>query len=110
MRVGDIPYAQALQGESCNRKPEYSTQKDVFLGILKELEEADQAFAQGTTFDGAPIYAGNVTKWRKLVNTFALKVLLTLSAKEADTDLNIKSRFNTILSSKPIFESSADNF
>lgn len=80
------------------------------MGILKELEEADQAFSQGTKFAGDPIYNGDVTKWRKVVNTFALKVLLTLSTKEGDTDLNIKSRFNTIATSKPIFESSADNF
>jgi hypothetical protein len=110
MRVGDIPYSNALKGESGVISPEYSTQKEVFMGILKELEEADQAFAQGTKFAGDPIYAGDVTKWRKVVNTFALKVLLTLSNKESDTDLNIKSRFNTIVTTKPIFESSADNF
>ncbi len=110
MRVGDIPYAKALQGESGIINPEYSTQKEVFLGILKELEEADKAFEQGTKFAGDPIYNGDLTKWRKVVNTFALKVLLTLSAKEADTDLNVKSRFNTIATTKPIFESSADNF
>ena len=110
MRVGDIPYAKALQGETGVISPEYSTQKEVFLGILKELEEADKAFEQGTKFSGDPIYNGDVTKWRKVVNTFALKVLLTLSAKESDTELNVKSRFNTIVTTKPIFQSSADNF
>lgn len=110
MRLGDIPYAKALQGESGVINPEYSTQKEVFLGVLKELEEADKAFEQGTKFAGDPIYNGDPVKWRKMVNTFALKVLLTLSAKESDTDLNVKSRFNTIVTSKPIFESAADNF
>jgi hypothetical protein len=110
MRVGDIPYAKALQGESGVIAPEYSTQKEVFIGILKELEEADKAFEQGTKFAGDPIYNGDVLKWRKLVNTFALKVLLTLSAKESDTDLNVKARFSSILNTKPVFESSADNF
>ncbi len=110
MRVGDIPYTDALQGENGVIAPEYSTQKEVFAGILKELDEADQLFAQGTNFGGDFIYGGNVTKWRKLVNTFALKVLLTLSAKEGDADLNVKSRFNTIVTSRPVFESNADNF
>lgn len=110
MRLGDIPYSDALQGETGTIRPAYSTQKEVFMGILKELEEADQAFSQGANFAGDPIYNGDITKWRKVVNTFALKVLLTLSAKENDTDLNIKSRFNTIVTTKPIFESSADNF
>jgi len=110
MRLGDIPYTDALKGETGVINPVYSTQKEVFLGILKELEEADQAFSQGTTFAGDPVYNGDVAKWRKVVNTFALKVLLTLSAKESDADLNVKSRFNTIVTTKPIFESSADNF
>ena len=110
IRVGDIPYAQALQGESGIITPEYSTQKEVFQGIVRELEEADKAFEQGIRFSGDPIYNGDITKWRKVVNTFALKVLLTLSAKENDADLNVKSRFNTIATTKPIFESSADNF
>ncbi len=110
IRVGDIPYAKALQGEKGVISPEYSTQKEVFLGILQELEEADKAFEQGTKFAGDPIYNGDVAKWRKLVNTFALKVLLNLSVKESDPDLNVKSRFNTIVTTKPLFESNADNF
>ena len=110
MRVGDIPYTDALKGETGLIRPEYTPQKEVFRGILKELEEADHAFAQGSNFAGDPIYGGNVAKWRKAVNVFALKVLLTLSAKEADTDLNVKSRFAAIVAGKPLFESSADNF
>lgn len=110
MRVGDIPYAEALQGEKGLIAPAYSTQKEVFMGILQELEEADQAFAQGGNFTGDPIYNGDVTKWRKAVNTFALKVLLTLSAKENDPDLNVKARFASIVANKPLISSNDDNF
>jgi len=110
MRVGDIPYREALQGEKGLISPAYDTQKDVFLGILQELEEADQAFAQGSNFNGDPIYNGDVNLWRKAVNTFALKVLLTLSSKENDPDLNVKARFASIVANKPLIASNDENF
>lgn len=108
--MGDIPYSQALQGEQNNISPKYDSQKDIMLGVLTELEEADKLFSEGTKFDGDPIYNGDVTKWRKMVNSFELQVLLSLSKKVSDTDLKIKERFNTITTSKPIFESNSDNF
>ncbi|WP_312208733.1 SusD/RagB family nutrient-binding outer membrane lipoprotein [Sphingobacterium multivorum] len=37
-------------------------------GILDELEKADQLFASGAKFAGDPLYGGDLTKWRKLVN------------------------------------------
>ncbi|MDF2516538.1 MAG: SusD/RagB family nutrient-binding outer rane lipoprotein [Sphingobacterium sp.] len=111
MDMGDIPYHDALKGESDKQYfPKYDTQKEVFVGILKELELADQAFAAGDNFAGDPMYGGNTTKWRKLVNSFTLNVLLQLSKKESDTDLNIKSRFQQILANKPIFTGNADNY
>ncbi|MFD1770590.1 SusD/RagB family nutrient-binding outer membrane lipoprotein [Sphingobacterium suaedae] len=111
MDLGDIPYTDALKGETDkNYFPKYDTQKDVFLGILQELELADQAFATGENFAGDPLYGGSTDRWRKLVNSYALHVLLHLSKKESDTDLNIKARFQTIIAEKPIFTSNADNY
>jgi len=111
MDLGDIPYKDALKGESeKNYFPQYDTQKDVFLGILNELDMADKAFAAGDEFDGDPIYSGNTTQWRKLVNSYALNVLMHLSKKESDADLKVKSRFNDIFTKQPIFSSNADNY
>ncbi|MDR6197702.1 SusD/RagB family nutrient-binding outer membrane lipoprotein [Siphonobacter sp. SORGH_AS_0500] len=110
MQVGDIPYSDALKGESDVIAPKYDSQKDVFAGILKELDEADQLFAKGATFQGDPIYNGDVTKWRKMVNTFELQVLLSLYKKTSDTDLRVIERFKSIVASRPIFQSNADNF
>jgi hypothetical protein len=111
MEVGDIPYSEALQGEVEGIfNPKYDTQKAVFLGILQELEMADQLFANGAQFDGDFIFGGDTYKWRKMVNSFALKVLINLYKKTNDADLNVVQRFNTIVNSKPIFESNADNF
>lgn len=110
MQLGDIPYAEALLGEKGTLNPKYSTQKEVMVGVLNELEEADKLFASGIKFDGDPIYGGDITKWRKMVNTFELQVLLHLYRKTNDTDLKVKERFNTIVTTKPIFDSNADNF
>lgn len=110
MQVGDIPYAEALLGEKGTLNPAYSTQKEVMAGVLNELEEADKLFAAGIKFDGDPIYGGDITKWRKFVNTFELQVLLHLYRKTGEADLKVKERFNAIVTGKPIFESNADNF
>lgn len=111
MNMGDIPYAKALQGETEKEYfPEYDLQKDVFLGILKELETADQFFAKGARFAGDPIYNGDPASWRRLVNSYSLKVLMHLSKKEQDADLEIKSRFQKILATKPLFTSNAHNY
>jgi len=67
MQVGDIPYTEAVKGESDGViKPEYDLQKTVFLGILNELDSADVLFSQGADFDGDPVYGGSTDNWRRL--------------------------------------------
>lgn len=111
MRVGDIPYSEALKGENeKNYFPKYDTQKDVFIGLLEELDEADYLFSVGDNFEGDYIYGGDVTKWRKAVNSLQLKILLNLYRKVDDVDLNVKERINEIVENRPLFESNDDNF
>ncbi len=108
MNVGDIPYSEALQGDNGIVEPVFDSQKSVFLGLLNELDEADRLFANGDNFDGDPVYKGDVTKWRKAVNVFQLRLLTDLYKKAGDTDLKIKERFQAVVS-RPIFTSNADN-
>ena len=111
LRMGDIPYSEALKGESEEIYfPAYDSQRAVFLGMLNELDEADRLFAAGAKFEGDYIYNGDVTKWRKAVNVLQLKLLLNLYRKIDDAELNVKGRIQDILSNRPIFESEADNF
>lgn len=110
MRVGDVPYSEALKGETNIIAPKYDTQKQVIAGILNDLDEADKLFAAGTKFDGDPIYGGDITKWRKMVNTFELYVLLNLYKKTGEADLKVVDRFKEIVASRPVFQSNADNF
>ena len=111
LRFGDIPYSQALQGETEGvYSPEYDAQEDVFSGILAELKEADEILANDASVIGGDIiYKGSGTQWRKLINSFRLKVLMTLSKHTTVGSLNIAAEFNTIATSKPLMGSLADN-
>ncbi len=105
MRVGDIPYSQTGQGQSGLLKAPFDTQEQVMLGVLNELKEADQFFAQGIKFDGDPTpYAGDPEKWRRATNAFALRVLLSLSKKADQANLNLKGRFADIVNAGFIFQ------
>jgi len=106
MQMGDIPYSEANKGMEGLFRPKYDTQEQVFIGILNELKEADAFFAAGVKFDGDPTpYAGDPAKWRRASNSFALKVLMSLSKKADIASLNVKSRFAEIVASGQLLES-----
>nr|WP_199081481.1 SusD/RagB family nutrient-binding outer membrane lipoprotein [Pedobacter sp. ASV19] len=111
MQVGDIPYSEAVKGASDQMlQPKYDTQKKVFLGILNELDQADQLFSAGSNFEGDPVYSGSVDKWRRLTNSFELHVLMNLYIKTADADLKVVERFKNIVSGRPLMRDYNDNF
>lgn len=98
MQLGDIPYSETGNGKTGVITPKYETQETVLKGVLDELKEAEQLFANGIKFDGDPTpYAGDPAKWRRATNAFALKVLMSLSKKADVTSLNIKGRFAEIV-------------
>jgi len=111
IQVGDIPYSDAVKGESDNiLQPKYDNQKAVFLGILNELDQANTLFATGAKFDGDVIYAGDTDKWRRLTNSFELHVLINLYKKTADADLKVIDRFKDIVANRPLMRDYTDNF
>jgi hypothetical protein len=98
MWMGDIPYSEAGKGAAGLFEPKYDTQEEIFINILNELKSADQYFANGVKFSGDPtLYEGDPVKWRKAVNAFSLRVLMSLSLKENVTSLDIKNRFAEIV-------------
>lgn len=109
MRVGDVPYSEALLGEDGLLKPKYDSQKDVMLHVLDDLEKASALFATARDFEGDPLYRGNVKNWQKATDAFRLKVLMYLSKKESDADLKVKERFREIVKNGALFESNEDN-
>lgn len=111
LRFGDIPYSEALKGESENVfAPVYDNQLDVIKGVLKELEEAHTILEdEAATIKGDIIYNGDTDKWQRLINSFRLKILLSLSHKENDTDLNVKNEFAAIFQNAPLMRDNQDN-
>jgi hypothetical protein len=112
LTFGDIPYSESLRGDEGIFKPKYDTQEDVYIGILKELTEANQMLIEAKgEIEGDVIYNGNILKWRKLINSFKMRVLLSLSSKEGNTKLNVAASFREIYDNPdiyPIFTSLSD--
>lgn len=112
LNLGDVPYSEAAQGESGITKPKYDTQKDIMIAVLNDLDKAYACFsaAETTAFDGDIIFDGNKEAWKKTVRAFQLKVLINLSKKESDTDLNVKAKFAQLVNDGSLMTSNADNF
>ena len=114
MNLGDVPVSEALKGLE-NVTPKYDSQKDVFKAVLTYLEDANTEMATVVTKNyvlaNDYYYGNNLAKWQKAVNAFKLRVLIQLSNKEADADLNIKQKFADVISNPtryPLFVSAAD--
>jgi Starch-binding associating with outer membrane len=112
-RFGDIPYSQSLKAESGIDRPVYDTQADVYKGLLEELEQANTIFSgAGTPINGDIIFNGNIQKWQKAVNALRLRLLIHLSKKENDLNLNVKQQFSSIISDPvryPLMTGNEDN-
>jgi hypothetical protein len=116
MKVGDLPMSQALQGLE-NTTPVYDTQKDIFIQVLKWLDEANSDLASllakgDNLLTGDFYYNNDLSKWQKAVNAFRLRVLIQLSKKESDADLSIKTKFAEVINDAvkyPLFSGMGDN-
>jgi hypothetical protein len=129
--MGDVPQAQALQSATNNLAPAYTSQEQVFLYVLNQLDSANTDFAaliaaSDNTLSGAQdIYYGpgnnpkvtstaqQLLQWQKLVNSFKLRVLVALSNQASDATLNVPAEFANIYNNPakyPIFTSQNDDF
>jgi len=117
-RVGDIPMSQA--GDVNNLTPAYDNQHDVYKNCLALLDTANTIIANVASganatkvADAGDIYGLTFLQWRKLINTYKLRVLISLSKRADDNaDLNIKQQFAAIINNPatyPIMESNSDN-
>lgn len=116
IRMGDLPMNEALKGIE-NTTPKYDTQKAVFVQVLKWLDDANTDMAAlitkgETSVTGDYYFGGDLRKWQKAVNAYKLRVLIALSKKEADGDLNIKARFAEMMGNSakfPLFGSLSES-
>lgn len=128
-KVGDLPMTEALQGLD-NPSPKYDSQKDIFKQSLVWLDSANTLLS-GFINTGFLEFSGDfyykerlaggfsgsngrdaLIEWQKVVNTYKLRVLIELSKRTDDADINVKQQFATIYnnpSQYPIFTSNNDN-
>jgi len=119
-RVGDIPFSQA--GDPTNLTPKYDTQHDVYKSALAMLDNANTLLGNlitatptlsSTVLDPSDIFGLTYTQWQKVINTYRLRVLISLSKRATDNaDLQIPQQFATIMGNAakyPIMTSNSDN-
>ncbi|HTE10754.1 MAG TPA: SusD/RagB family nutrient-binding outer membrane lipoprotein [Chitinophagaceae bacterium] len=109
---GDIPYFHALEGDQQNVVPVFDRQKDIYLDLFKQLEEANLLLTPGAAIVATsdPVYKGDVAKWRKFANSLYLRLLLRVSGK-ADTQQQCISKIKQVVENPnqyPIFQSNSD--
>jgi hypothetical protein len=116
LQMGDIPQSQALQGLEA-LTPAYDPQKAIFVQSFKWLENANADLTTLIASGSAPLagdiyFNGDLKQWQKVVNTLRIRLLLELSKKNGDADLNIAGQFATIVGNPtkyPLMTSAADN-
>lgn len=115
-RVGDIPMSQA--GDNTNLTPSYDNQHDVYKNCLALLDTANTQMinlgtANANVLVGGDIYGLTNLQWQKVINSYKLRVLMSLSKRAVDNaDLMIPAQFATIFNNPakyPLFMGNSDN-
>jgi hypothetical protein len=76
---GDIPYAESIQIQQ-NVNPAYDTQKEVYEGILNDLDTAETLLdPNGPAVEGDIIYGGDINLWKKFDNSLRLRIALRIA-------------------------------
>ena len=127
LKVGDLPMSEALKGLATS-KPKYDSQKQIFQQSLQLLDEANAQLttliaAANTSLLGDFYFQEKISgaydpltalkKWQRVVNTFKLRVLIHLSKKDTDADLNVKAKFAEVLNNPakfPVMNDMSDNW
>ena len=115
---GDAPYTSSLKGEQGgeeNLKPAFNDQREIYIGILADLEEANSLLSseQGDYTDIIPAqdvyYEGNAAQWRKFANSLALRYYMRISNKEEAVARAGIEKIASDQSTYPIITSAADD-
>ncbi|SHE92257.1 Starch-binding associating with outer membrane [Arenibacter palladensis] len=76
---GDIPYSEALMAEEGITQPVYDKQEVLYPAMLQDLESALNAMdASQRSPTNDPLYAGDISKWRKFGYSLMLKLAMRM--------------------------------
>lgn len=83
--TGETPYSEALQG-SAKQMPKYDDGKDIYLGLLRELDSVEAKINPEEAMEckdlitgtSAGSWKGDVAKWKGFANALRLRMYLRL--------------------------------
>lgn len=106
---GDIPYFEALQG---NTQPAFDSQEDIYNDLFKELDEAVDQFEEIGKVKGDILYGSadvvhQVKMWKRFANT--LRMILALRVSEVDAALGETQFLAAMAADEGGFASNDDN-
>ena len=122
---GDIPYFNAgqiaLQGDTLDYTAPYDSQKDIYIDLLRSMEEANACFIKANELKTAGtisdinfnsmcdyMYDGDVERWRRFGNSLYLRLLMRVANKAIEEsggyislgeeygDINVTTKINEL--------------
>ncbi len=87
---GDVPYSEALRGDSGAIAPKYDAQKDIYTGLFADLDAATTAMAGAPATAiklGAadPFFSGGAAGWQRFANSIRVRLAMRLANVDATT-------------------------
>jgi hypothetical protein len=84
--MGDIPYSEALKGDSVLH-PKYDSQQSIYTALFADLKTAsDEIAPAGIGFSsGDLMYGGDMSEWKKFANSLRLRLAMHLTNVDAAT-------------------------
>jgi hypothetical protein len=84
--MGDIPYTEALKGDSVLH-PKYDSQQSIYTALFADLKTAsDEIKPAGIGFSsGDVMYGGDMSEWKKFANSLRLRLAMHLTNVDAAT-------------------------
>ncbi len=108
----DIPYSDAIKGDSGVLTPKYDKQETIYPDLLRRLKTAADLFTKSSIDklgEGDLIYNGDIKKWQKLCNSLRLRVAMRISGVNASLAQSTVEEVLGNPAKYPVFTSNDDN-
>jgi hypothetical protein len=115
---GDIPYSEALQGNT-NLAPNFDNSADVYAGALAELDEAIVLLSQPALSypvddfyysNGGVVNAASQAKWLTAAKTLKLRLLNNARLNGAALGVNIATEITSLLNENDLIDTPEEDF
>ncbi len=107
---GPIPYEQSNKIQETTT-PTYNTEKEVYLGLIGDLEDAIVLLNESTTKNmgsGDIMFGGDVEMWKKFANSLSLRIATRMmSFDDSETTALAQSKIDYILADQSLVLSSS---